>query len=93
VSPASSISVSGNSRLGRAEAHTSAFEDNPPSLGVSRSLGYLPNGARIDDREGKATRDLRFVLDRASWTQSRRGDITIDGLERCREFLGVSDPA
>lgn len=30
--------------LGALEAHTSAFPDNEPSLGVTRSLGYAENG-------------------------------------------------
>jgi len=75
------------------EAHTSAFEDNAASLGVSRALGYLPNGAHVDDREGQAARHLRFVLSRAAWEQRRRTDITVDNLEPCLEFLGLGRAA
>ena len=79
--------------LGAVEAHTSAFEDNPASLGVTRGLGYRPNGAQIDDREGKPTRHLRFVLTSADWEAQRRSDIEIDNLEACRGFLGLDAPA
>ena len=75
--------------LGAPEAHTSAFEDNPASLGVTRGLGYVPNGSHIDDREGSPARHLRFVLTRATWEQRPRTDITIENLEPCVEFLGL----
>jgi RimJ/RimL family protein N-acetyltransferase len=75
--------------LGAAEAHTSAFEDNAKSLGVTRALGYVPNGAQIDDREGKPVRHLRFVMSRAEWEARRRDDITIENLEPCLDLLGL----
>ena len=34
------------------EAYTDAFADNPASLGVTRALGYEPNGTHLYDREG-----------------------------------------
>ena len=77
--------------LGAEEAHTSAFADNPRSLGVTRALGYEPNGSQIDEREGEAARHLRFVLRREQWEERRRGDVTIDNLEPCRGLLGLSD--
>lgn len=75
--------------LGAVEAHTSAFEDNPASLGVTRSLGYRPNGTQLDDREGTATRHLRFLLTSTDWEAQRRSDIEIDNLDGCRDFLGI----
>lgn len=76
--------------LDAVEAHTSAFADNPASLGVTHALGYQPNGAQIDDREGLPTRHLRFLLTRTGWEQRRRTDITVEGLEPCLKFLGLS---
>ncbi|MET0420093.1 MAG: GNAT family protein [Acidimicrobiia bacterium] len=73
------------------DAHTSAFFDNAPSLGVTRSLGYLPNGSRIDEREGQPARHNLFVLPRAVWEQRRRDDITIDGLTACLDPLGLGE--
>lgn len=74
------------------EAHTSAFEDNVASLGVTRALGYSPNGSQIDDREGVGTRHLRFVLAREDWERQRRVDITIENLEPCLSLLGLRGP-
>lgn len=73
-----------------AEAHTSAFVDNPASLGVTRALGYRENGRTIDDREGTPVRHLRFVLERADWERRRRDDISIEGLDGARAFLGIA---
>jgi RimJ/RimL family protein N-acetyltransferase len=78
--------------LGAVEAHTSAFEDNPASLSVTRGLGYQPNGSQIDDREGAATRHLRFLLTSAQWEAQRRPDIEIENLDASREFLGLAGP-
>ena len=72
------------------EAHTSAFEDNPASLGVTRAIGYRANGSEIEDREGRPVRHLRFVLTRTEWEKHRRTDIRIDNLEPCVEFLGLT---
>jgi RimJ/RimL family protein N-acetyltransferase len=81
--------------LGALEAYTSAFEDNPASLGVTRALGYLPNGTQIDLREGKPVRHLKFVLPRDEWERRRRDDISIEGLDPCLPLLGLdgSSPA
>lgn len=72
------------------EAHTSAFDDNPRSLGVTRALGYAPNGSQIDEREGIGVRHQRFVLTRQAWEERRRTDIEIQGLEPCLELLGAA---
>jgi RimJ/RimL family protein N-acetyltransferase len=76
--------------LGAVEAYTTAFEDNPASLGVTRALGYRPNGSVVDAREGQAARHLEFVLTRADWNPRRRSDISISGLTPCLPLLGVT---
>lgn len=68
-------------------AHTSAFEDNPASQGVTRSLGYLENGWQIDDREGKPVRHLAFLLPREDWLARRRDDITVEAIDACLPLL------
>jgi RimJ/RimL family protein N-acetyltransferase len=79
--------------LGAAEARTSAFEDNPKSLGVTKALGYGPNGSQIDDREGKPVRHLNFLLHRADWERRARLDVTIENLAPCLALLGLdNDP-
>jgi RimJ/RimL family protein N-acetyltransferase len=77
--------------LGAVAAYTSAFDDNPASLGVTRALGYEPNGSRLYAREGEPVRALEFVLTRERWEATRRHDIDIEGLEECRVLLGA-DP-
>jgi RimJ/RimL family protein N-acetyltransferase len=77
--------------LGAIEAHTSAFEDNPASQGVTRALGYEPNGSRIDDREGAPARHLEYVLRREVWAAAPRTDIVIEGLAPCLALLGLGD--
>jgi RimJ/RimL family protein N-acetyltransferase len=71
------------------EAYTDAFDDNPASLGVTRALGYEPNGAHLYDREGKPVRVLAFTLSRATWEAQRRADIEIVGLDACLPLLGA----
>jgi RimJ/RimL family protein N-acetyltransferase len=75
--------------LGAERAITSAFVDNPRSLGVTRALGYAENGWSVDVREGKAVKHLRFVMERADWEQRRRDDIEIVNLEPCLRLLGL----
>jgi RimJ/RimL family protein N-acetyltransferase len=69
--------------LGAEVAETSAFADNPASLGVTRALGYQENGWYLDVREGQQARHLRFLMTRADWETRRRDDITVEGLEPC----------
>jgi RimJ/RimL family protein N-acetyltransferase len=75
--------------LGAEQAVTTAFADNPRSIGVTRSLGYAENGWYVDDREGKPAKHLRLVLERADWELRRRDDIEIVNLEPCLRVLGL----
>jgi RimJ/RimL family protein N-acetyltransferase len=76
--------------LGAEAAETSAFHDNPKSLGVTRSLGYKENGWVIDSREGAAARHLRYVMERSDWQARRRDDITVEGVDDdVRAMLGA----
>ena len=73
--------------LGAQRALSSAREDNAPSIGVSRALGYEDNGFSWNVRDGEVTRDIGFVLSRERW--QRRDDIVIEGLEPCLPLFGV----
>lgn len=76
--------------LGARQADTGAWWDNAASLGVTRSLGYAPDGTGWKLRRGLADRHLRFTMDRAAWDQRRRADIEVDGLdERCLAMFGL----
>lgn len=70
-------------------AVTSAWHDNPASLGVSRSLGYADNG---HDRHHRGTRGdemVRMRMTRATWL-ARHADhgVRIDNLPECRAWFG-----
>lgn len=70
--------------LGAEHAVSSAFADNPASL------GYVDNGWYVDDREGQPVRHLRLLLGRDAWLSQRRDDIEIIGLDRCLPLLGIA---
>ncbi len=68
---------------------TVAFDDNPPSIGVTTKLGYAPNGTSRRLRRGAPATSLHFEMSRAHWESNvRRDDITIHGLAECRDLFG-----
>lgn len=78
--------------LGATRAESGAFTDNPRSLGVSRALGYVPNGDEIKERRpGEVATTQRLVVTpetfvRPDWT------VGVTGLEACRSLLGLGQP-
>jgi RimJ/RimL family protein N-acetyltransferase len=71
-------------------ATTAAWDDNEPSLGVTRSLGYTENGHARLTRRGLAARQLRFEMTRAYFLANlRRDDIELRGVDPCLTFLGL----
>ncbi len=77
--------------LGAREASSEAFTDNNASNGVSRALGYEPNGTGWATRRGSPALLTRWRLTRERWEQGRRGDIELTGMEACLPVLGL-DP-
>ncbi|WP_129339531.1 GNAT family N-acetyltransferase [Cellulomonas endophytica] len=81
--------------LGARAATTDAFADNPASLGVTRRLGYRPDGVQDLVRDGAPARSLRFRLDRAGWEArpaALRPEVATEGVEALRAFLAVDGP-
>ncbi len=77
--------------LGAADALSGAFEDNPASFGVSRKLGYEPDGIeRFVVRDHRVT-ERRLRLTRARWEAHRTVPVSIDGLEPCLPLLGLKN--
>ena len=73
-------------------AITSAWHDNAGSLGVSRSLGYRPNGVSVMVREGAGTPDtlVHLRLTREQWLAAgAQAGVSIEGFEPCRPFFGL----
>ena len=71
---------------------TSHLADNAPSLGVSRKLGYQPDGIRRDVLHGRAVVSQRLRLTRREWELTDRPKVTIVGLEPCLEQFGLDVP-
>jgi RimJ/RimL family protein N-acetyltransferase len=75
--------------LGAETAITEAWSDNEASLGVSRSIGYLPNGSVRHKRDGGASEMPRLRMDLSQWRAVPRPRVEISGLEPCLPwFLG-----
>jgi len=71
-------------------AMTGAFDDNPASLGVTRKLGYEPNGISLHDRRGARAQSHRFLMTRQHFTDHvQRDDVEIACDAPAREFLGI----
>lgn len=76
--------------LGAEAAITSAWHDNAASLGVSRSLGYRPNGETLHRRGDGADAMVHLRLLRADWLAGGAGDdVRIDGFDVCRPLFGL----
>jgi RimJ/RimL family protein N-acetyltransferase len=77
--------------LGAQAAITSAWHDNHASLGVSRALGYQPNGEYFQLRGEHADIMVHMRLRQADWlaTGSSAG-ITVRGFDACRPLFGLA---
>jgi RimJ/RimL family protein N-acetyltransferase len=75
--------------LGAEYATSEAFTDNAASLGVSRKLGYVPDGFYRQVIQGKPATQQRLRLDRAGWQAHRTIDVEITGLAECRPDFGL----
>ncbi|WP_326662014.1 GNAT family N-acetyltransferase [Streptomyces sp. NBC_00385] len=78
--------------LGAGVAVSSAMTDNPRSLGVSRRLGYLPDGLTVAALRDERVTLQRLRLERARWEEQRSVEVTVEGLDGCREMFGVCGP-
>ena len=73
--------------LGAELATSGAWEGNAGSLGVSRSLGYQPNGEVRHVHHGRVGVLRRVQLARSAWDPDRH-PVTVRGLEACRGWFG-----
>jgi RimJ/RimL family protein N-acetyltransferase len=76
--------------LGAEFAISDAFTDNLASLGVSRKLGYLPDGIRRQSVRGRPAVIQMLRLDRAGWQAHRQVPVEIAGLSPCLPSFGLS---
>ncbi|HET7027380.1 MAG TPA: GNAT family protein [Candidatus Limnocylindrales bacterium] len=75
--------------LGAELAETEAFLDNERSAGVSRSLGYEPNGLGRLAPEGVARDTQRFRMTLDGWRSRPRPALDVAGFDACRELFGL----
>jgi RimJ/RimL family protein N-acetyltransferase len=77
--------------LGAEVAETEAWWDNHASLGVSRSLGYEPNGETIHVHRDRRDRIVRLRLTADRWAAvAGAHPTTVTGLDACRHLFGVA---
>ncbi len=76
--------------LGASEACTRAWAWNAASNGVTKALGYEPNGQDSKLVRGKPTLSYNYRLPRDEWLKRRRDDIVIEGLAPCRALFGLT---
>jgi RimJ/RimL family protein N-acetyltransferase len=76
--------------LGAEVAESGAFADNPASAGVSRALGYEPNGVTRLAPRGEPRELTRYRMTRDAWTSRERSPVAVDGLDACLDMFGVA---
>ncbi|MBW4719629.1 GNAT family N-acetyltransferase [Saccharothrix obliqua] len=67
-------------------ARSSAFTDNPASLGVSRRLGYRPDGTYLQVRRRAVATQTRLLLTR-EWFARPEWQLEVAGVEPCLPVL------
>jgi RimJ/RimL family protein N-acetyltransferase len=70
-------------------ALVAVFQDNHASQGVSRTLGYEPDGISVDARGAEAVVSDRLRLTRERWTRQDHPAVRVDGLAACRPLFGI----
>lgn len=75
--------------LGAQSALSEVFTDNAASQGVSRRLGYRPDGTSRDVRDGQLVISDRLRLDRETWSRVQRPTVVVEGLTPCLPFFGL----
>ena len=76
--------------LGAVGASSGARVGNEASLGVSRSLGYVANGARRTSFGGQVDTEIRLHLDADQWAAvDNRCAVEVAGFDNCRHLFGL----
>ena len=75
--------------LGADAALTEVFQDNHSSQGVSRKLGYEPDGISRDARGDEVLVSDRLRLTRQKWQSQGHTHVTVTGYAACRGLFGL----
>ena len=70
-------------------ALTEVFQDNHSSQGVSRKLGYEPDGISRDARGDEVLVSDRLRLTRQKWQSQEQKHVTVTGYAACRGLFGL----
>lgn len=77
--------------LGALAAITSAYQDNHASLGVSRALGYMPNGESLLARGDGVDTLVHMRMTAAQFDENHvRQDVAIANFDACRPYFGLT---
>jgi RimJ/RimL family protein N-acetyltransferase len=77
--------------LGATAARSSAFHDNPRSHGVSRKLGYEPDGTYVEKRRGEAAVNVRLVVTPERFAKHRPDwKLEVSGLDKALPVFGLA---
>ena len=74
--------------LGAEYITSSAYSDNPASLGVSRKCGYRENGVSIFNRLGKPATLQRLILEPGNLVRYEH-QLVVEGLPEFRRSIGL----
>ncbi len=78
--------------LGADYALSDSLDGNSPSEGVSRKLGYRPDGIEHQVANGERLVSRRWRLSREDWEANRRHEVAIEGLDDdVRAMLGAGE--
>ncbi len=77
--------------LGAQAAVTEAFETSEASRGVTRKLGYEPDGTNLVAVRGRQVSESRYRLTRENWKKHRTVPVTVEGLEPCLPYFGLGE--
>lgn len=77
--------------LGAQAAVTEVFDTTAASLGVTRKLGYEPDGTTLIAVRGQQVNELRYRLTRENWEKHRTVPVTVEGLEPCLPYFGLGE--
>lgn len=78
--------------LGALRARSSAWAENQRSLGVSRKLGYRPDGTASAVRRGEPSVEVRLLLEK-DWFVRPDWHLSAEGLAPCLALLTQRQPA
>ncbi|GAB3742095.1 GNAT family N-acetyltransferase [Nocardiopsis nanhaiensis] len=77
--------------LGADAAVSAAFESTDASHGVSRKLGYRPDGTRLVAVRDRQVSETLYRLTREDWGKHRTVPVEVEGLEPCLPYFGLGE--